>query len=208
MLKDYHLIRDKGSANYYIHPNKVTTSLGQKKANPRFYMHMKERKPIDTFVQINDSRFDIIEKSPRVLTNVKKVTGLSFQGYDKRGGLFPEQDIATFYDSNKEATMKGLRAGALPWRKMTSKPTSMTVTTETPENCYDYGKAIEVKTTRTKPRLIGLANFSKQTARDDMLLKTSDAYSNVLLENSKDERETEIEAKKESQKRYLGAGIF
>jgi len=31
-----------------------------------------------------------------------------------------------------------------------------------------------------------------------MLLKTSDAYANVLLENTKDERELEIEAKKES----------
>ena len=36
-----------------------------------------------------------------------------------------------------------------------------------------------------------------------MLLKTSDAYCNVILENSREDRELEIEAKKESQKRYL-----
>ena len=82
---------------------------------------MPNRKPIDTFYKANDSRFDVIEKSPKCMTNVKKVTGVFFSGYDKRGPLFPETDIATFYDSNKEATMKGLKAGALPWKKMTKR---------------------------------------------------------------------------------------
>ena len=81
---------------------------------------MKPRKPIDSFVQVNDNRFDMIEKSPSVSTNVKKVTGPSFEGYDKRGNLFHPGDIATFYDkSQKEATMRGLRGGALPWKRMT-----------------------------------------------------------------------------------------
>ena len=124
-----------------------------------------------------------------MLTNVRKVTGLSFKGYDKRGPLFDPGDIATFYDTNKEATMKGLKAHALPWSKMTKKPVATTVDTEQPEDCYDYGKAIEVKTTKTKPKLIGLSNFGKTSARDDMLLKTNDAYQNVLLENTKEERE-------------------
>lgn len=169
---------------------------------------MKDRKPIDTFYQANDSRFDMIEKSPKVLTNVKKVTGLSFQGYDKRGELFETGDITTFYDTNKEMTMKGLNRHALPWQKMTRKPVATTIDPDQPEDCYDYSKAIEVKTTRTKPRLIGLSNFGKQKARDDKLFKTTDAYQNVLLENTKDERELEIEAKKESQKRYLDAGML
>jgi|Transcript_23146 hypothetical protein len=159
---------------------------------------MPPRKPIDTFYKANDSRFDIIEKSPKCMSNVKKVTGVNFSGYDKRGPLFVEGDIATFYDTNKEATMKGLRAGALPWKRMTKRGAASPITTETPEDCYDYAKAMDVKTVKNKPRSVALANFGKQQARDDMLLKTSDAYANVLLENTKDERELEIEAKKES----------
>ena len=119
MLENYHLIKDKGTANYYIHPNKVPTTLGLKHQNHNLYKKMPPRKPIDTFYKANDSRFDVIDKSPKCMTNVKKVTGVSFSGYDKRGPLFPETDIATFYDSNKEATMKGLKAGALPWKRMT-----------------------------------------------------------------------------------------
>ena len=198
MLRDYHLIRDKGTTNFYIHPNKVGTTLCQFKNNPNFYKKMKDRKPIDTFVQANDSRFDSIEKSPKVSTKVKKVTGLNFDGYEKRGALFKTGDIATFYDANKEAIMKGLNRHALPWKRMTKRQAAETITTETPEDSYDYAKAVEVKTTRTKPRSIALTNFDKQKSRDDMLLKTSDAYCNVILENSKEERELEIEAKKES----------
>ena len=169
---------------------------------------MKDRKPIETFYQANDSRFDIIEKSPKCLTNVKKVTGLSFKGYDKRAPLWNPGEMRTFYDSNKEVTMKGLNRHALPWQKMTSKPVSTKVDTEKPEDCYDYAKAIEVKTTKTKPKLVGLSNFGKEKPRDDLLLNTTDGYQNVLLENTKAERELQIEAKKESQKRYLDAGML
>lgn len=94
--------------------------------------------------------------------------------------------------------MKGLQTGTLPWQRMTQKLAASQVTTETPEDCYDYEKAIEVKTTRNKPRSVALSNFSKQKARDDMLLMTSDAYCNVLLENTKEDRELEIEARRES----------
>ena len=198
MLEKYHLIKDKGTANYYIHPNKVATTIGLKPQNTRLYKAMPARKPIDTFYKANDSRFDIIDKSPKCMTNVKKVTGVHFGGYDKRGPLFPEKDIATFYDTNKEATMKGLKLGALPWKRMTKRQANSQVTTETPEDCYDYAKAMDVKTVKNKPRSIALSSFAKQQPRDEMLLKTSDAYANVLLENTKDERELEIEAKKES----------
>ena len=121
MLKDYHLIRDKNTSDYYIHPNKVGTTLCQFKNNPNFYKKMKDRKPIESFFQANDSRFDLIQKSPKVLTNVRKVTGVSFEAYDKRGVLFKTGDIATFYDANKEATMKHLKTGALPWKRMTKR---------------------------------------------------------------------------------------
>ena len=57
---------------------------------------------------------------------------------------------------------------------------------------YDPMKATEVATHKLKPKSIALADIGKTKARDDLLLKTSDAFANVLLENSKDEREVEI----------------
>ena len=84
---------------------------------------MKDRKPIDSYVQANPKRFDIIEKSPKCLSNVRSVGGLGFEGYDKRGELFPERDASTFYDSNKEITMKKLQIGTLPWNRMSSSYT-------------------------------------------------------------------------------------
>lgn len=161
--------------------------------NVRQFNKQNNRKQIDTFVNLNESRFEPIQKSPGNLSNVKKVTGLSFKGYKERTNIFPEGDQATFYDANKEFTMKGLTAGgALPWGKMTERVAAMPIKNEQPEDCYDYSKAVEVKTVRTKPRAIALADFNRQVSRDDSLLKTSDAYANVLLENTKEERELQI----------------
>ena len=47
-----------------------------------------------------------------------------------------------------------------------------------------------------KPRLVGLSNFSKETPRDEMLLKVNDAYTNVMLENTKTSRELELKLTK------------
>ena len=104
----------------------------------------------------------MIEKSPANLSNVKKVTGVKFMGYDKRGNLFPEKDQTTFYDANKEVTMKGLNVGgALNWRRMTKREAASPVVTETPEDSYDYAKAMDIKTVKGKPRQIILADMSK-----------------------------------------------
>ena len=89
--------------------------------------------------------------------------------------------------------MKGLTAGgALPWKRMTNRTVVNSVDHAMPEDSYDIMKAIEAKTHRMKPRSIALANFKTTTARDEKLLKTSDAYVNVLLENTREERENEI----------------
>ena len=76
MLADYHLIRDKGTSKYYIHPNKLGSTLGTKRQNSRLYQRQTGRKPIETFYKASDSRFDLIDKSPKCLSNVKKVTGV------------------------------------------------------------------------------------------------------------------------------------
>jgi len=69
-------------------------------------------------------------------------------------------------------------------------------------------KATEIKTQRNKPRSIALADFGKQQARDDKLLRTNDAFANVELENTKEEREIEIQARKEQHKKYLDIGLI
>jgi hypothetical protein len=85
-----------------------------------------------------------------------------------------------------------LKGGSLPWKRMTNRTTVLSADAETPEDSYDIMKAIEVKTHKMKPRAIMLADFGKTSARDEMLLKTNDAYVNVMLENTKEEREVEI----------------
>ena len=115
-----------------------------------------------------------------------------FNGYKERNNLFPEKDQATFYDANKEVTMKGLKHGILPWRKMTKREAAQPIKTEQPEDSYDHMKAIEQKTFRMKPKASILSDFAKTRARDDALFRTSDAFANVLLENTKEERELQI----------------
>jgi len=104
--------------------------------------------------------------------------------------------------------MRGLRAGAVPWYKTSVRDVSTHVIPEAPEDSYDIAKAAEVKTTRTKPRSIALANFSKQRPRDDLLHTQTDALANVLLENTREQREFQIQAKREQHKRYLNLGLM
>jgi|FrelakmetLWP11LW_1041352.scaffolds.fasta_scaffold35470_1 hypothetical protein len=39
-------------------------------------------------------------------------------------------------------------------------------------------------------------------------MTTTDAYANVLLENTKEDREVEIQARKEQHKKYLDIGML
>ena len=126
--------------------------LDKKMQNIRNFGRQNDRKPIDSFTNLNESRFEPIQKSPKNLSNVKKVTGLSFEGYKERGNLFPEGDQTTFYDANKEYTMKVLAKGNLPWQRMTKRDVVSKVLPEMPEDSFDPMKAMEAKTTRNKPR--------------------------------------------------------
>ena len=51
---------------------------------------------------------------------------------------------------------------------------------------------------KMKPKTRVLTNFKRQTARDEAILNTTDMYKNVQLENTKEEREVEIQARKTS----------
>ena len=76
-------------------------------------------------------------------------------------------------------------------QKSRESPTGLGLKLE-PEDSYDYRNAVEAHTTKTKPKTVALANFKKQQSRDDKLLRSTDGYANVILENSKEERELEL----------------
>lgn len=83
---------------------------------------MTDRKPIDSFVKLTDSRFENIDKSPSCLSTVKNISNVNIKNQDRRRSLFPEQAASTFYDSKKELTMKDLKLGTIPWDRMSKKP--------------------------------------------------------------------------------------
>jgi hypothetical protein len=62
------------------------------------------------------------------------------------------------------------------------------------ESCLDIDKSVQAKTERFRPRVVNLTNFRKQQPRDERMMKTSDWQTNILLENTKEERELEIKA--------------
>lgn len=68
------------------------------------------------------------------------------------------------------------------------------------ESCYDEEKVIDAKTTRFRPKFVNLTNFKGMTSRDDSMLKTIDMYYNIQLENTKEERESEMKEKALHQK--------
>ena len=123
-LDKFHMVKDKNSANFYFTENKVKNTLDKKEQNIRNFKLQNNRKEIDTFYNLSDSRFEPIEKSPANLSNVRRATCLNFKGYKERMNIWPEKDQATFYDANKEFIMKKLVSSNLPWGRMTKKETS------------------------------------------------------------------------------------
>ena len=59
-LEHYHIVKDRDSSDFYIQNNKVSTLMDKKQHNIRGFNKQNNRKPIDTFVKCNDSRFDPI----------------------------------------------------------------------------------------------------------------------------------------------------
>lgn len=62
-------------------------------------------------------------------------------------------------------------------------------------SCIDIERAIDAKTHRFKPKHVNLTNMKATKARDDSILKTDDRWYNNQLENTKEERQMEMEAR-------------
>lgn len=71
-----------------------------------------------------------------------------------------------------------------------------------PESSYDYKRAIDAKTRTTKARVVALVKFDRTSPRDDLLFNQTDRLKNVLLDNTRGERELEMKARKEANKNY------
>lgn len=114
--------------------------------------------------------------------------------------MFTEQGTGTFYDAKKELLQSKLNLSILNWDKEMSSAKETNLKLDQPEDSFDYKKAIIAKTVRNKPKTITLTNFSKNTPRDDSLYKTNDFLRNIELENTREEREQEIKARKEQRR--------
>jgi hypothetical protein len=62
----------------------------------------------------------------------------------------------------------------------------------------DYQKAIDASTVKLKPTRINFTNLTKQISRDEMLYRQDDRWSNVVLDNTREEREEAIKKRSEN----------
>jgi hypothetical protein len=77
----------------------------------KFYTKVP-RKDKDYLLSLNERRFDIINKSPSCSTSVNHIPQVSFdKQVNRTKELFGKSDFCTFYNSQKEVTMKRLNTG-------------------------------------------------------------------------------------------------
>lgn len=202
---NYHICRDKDTDDYYVQTNKCERPMPKNPMKCNF-RNQTSRKEIDTYFNLSDKRFDLINKTPGVLSSVPKEKAMPFKGYKARDRLWKEGDSSCFYDSKKEAVMKNLSYGIPDWQKKGMERTPGP--TEKYATSYDYEEAVNALTIKTKPRTRMLTNLTRQLPRDEMLLNTTDMFANVKLENSKDEREAEIQARKTARNKSLSIVNF
>lgn len=147
---------------------------------------------------ISDSRFEPINKNPEVLSSTKRIPAVSFKFSTARGELYkPSGSVGGFYTPQKEATMNRLDKGLVRFESSIDRDAKpgLGLTTK-PDDSYNYSAAIQAKTKTTKRRVLSISNFSKEPARDDILLKQTEEHRNIWLDNNKEERQMELDARK------------
>lgn len=108
-----------------------------------------------------------------------------------------------FYNSSKDLILSRLNRGSVDFTKSIDREPSNGIGMRVnPETSYDYSKAMVAKTNTIKKRVLSVADFGRSSPRDDIMLKQTDAYKNVMLENTKEEREYEVKAKKKQNHFY------
>lgn len=157
---------------------------------------MIPRKPV--LNSLNDSRFEVINKNPKVLSKNQRVPSFDFAKAMHRPASVFDNVSSTGggnYEPNHNVTMARLDVGIPNIRKLQSrgKGAYPTAAQSQPDlSCLNVEKAVDAKTTRFKPKQPSLTNFKGTTARDDLLLTTDDRLHNIHLENTREEREIEL----------------
>ena len=139
------------------------------------------------------------------MPNIEFKKGTARNGFQST----PNSVGGSFYESKKETTMQRLNRGFVDFNKSVDREPSKGIGIKVvPEASYDYKKAIEARTRTTKARVVSMADFDKNSPRDDILLQQTDMYKNVMLENTKEERELEIKARRHQTRNYPTTFLF
>jgi len=207
----YHLVKDRNSTQIYLNPNNPYTGKTTEYFSPKHavldfgkYSSRPDITKLGNF-NCNQSRFENINKDPEILTRTKRVGQINF---DKSTARTEFKTVASssgggFYDYSKKMTMGRLDQGSVDFTKSIDREPKPGIGIKvSPEASYDYSKAVIAKTRTSKPRVLSMADFGRTSPRDDIMLKQTDAYKNVMLENTKEDRELELRAKKMQSRQY------
>jgi len=92
--------------------------------------------------------------------------------------------------------MNRLDAGIPNMKKVQPRQDDVAIkASKTDNSCLNYDNFIEANTIKVRPKNIALQNVSKQLPRDEKLYRQDDRWCNIILENTKEERETEMQAR-------------
>lgn len=143
------------------------------------------------------------------MTRTRRVPNCNMEKALARTTFFsPSNTGGDFYTPQKDNTMQRLNKGYVNFNKSQDRePASGLGMRINPEPSYDYLKAVEAKTKTTKKRVVSMADFDRTSPRDDLLLQQTGLYKMIQLENTKDERELELKARK-SQRSSFPAGFY
>lgn len=103
---------------------------------------------------LSESRFEVINKTPSVHSNVHKVQSFDFSKQSARTtGVFGAQNGGDYYNPNKDFTMQRLDKSVPNYKKDALKRSSLNNSVFGSEpSCMDFDAAIESKTNKLKPK--------------------------------------------------------
>ena len=176
--------------------------------HPAQMRHQGARPPIaSNRFPPNESRFLSINKLPESSSMRKHIRNISFAKCTQRNlrqTLFPFEGYTGEYDRYvecKDKTMKNLNSVAISMSKSVGRVDyrshipKKAVTNES----YDHVKVILAKNDMTngKKRLVTLSNMSNTLSRDDKMYTTTDFLANINMDNTREERQGELDRKNE-----------
>lgn len=152
----------------------------------------------------NQSRFENINRDPEILTRTKRIPNVTFKKTTARTSFCSlDSTGGEFYTPSKDPVLQRLDRGHVDFNKSIDREPARGIGMKVQrEDSIDYKKAIEARTRTTKRRILSMAMFDKDLPRDDIMLQTTDMYKNVQLENTKAERELELQARKAQTRNY------